>query len=165
LLHWLRPTGIIQLYLPAAFPRYPFLQASIHIVSPDEEDFILIKEYISRFELDGRDLSQEQFLMARNADGLLGFGRIKTHEGCDEYCTLGVIENLRSKGVGKAICNAIIGASKQPLYLVCIIPEYFIPLGFKVVSEYPLQLLDKLNYCTSSLAVPEEYVVMRFFQN
>lgn len=53
--------------------------------------------------------------------------------------------------------------AEQPLYLVCIIPEFFKPFGFEVVELYPIELSEKLNYCTSELVVKETYVVMKHF--
>lgn len=107
----------------------------------------------------------EQFLMAKEDAELLGFGRIRSHKDCDEFCTLGVIKNNRNKGVGEELIKAIIKKSTQPLYLACIIPAYFEPFGFKTVNEYPAEMLDKLNYCRSELAVEEEYVIMQYHYN
>ncbi len=107
-------------------------------------------------------MNASQFLIAKAGKLLLGFGRIRIHKGCDEFCTLGIIESHRSGGVGKLIMNAIIMASKQPLYLACIIPAYFEPHGFKIVQELPSQMKDKLDYCNSALATGEEYVVMKY---
>ena len=55
--------------------------------------------------------------------------------------------------------------SSKPLFLVCIIPEFFTPFGFEIVPEYPEAMQEKLNYCTSELVVPETYVVMKFVGN
>ncbi|MEO6302407.1 MAG: GNAT family N-acetyltransferase [Bacteroidia bacterium] len=129
---------------------------------PDTKDFELIKNYISEFELDDRDLKKEQFMIAKSAEEILAFCRIRKHNGCDEMCSLGVINAERGKGYAKLLLQELIKTSTQPLYLACIIPEMFIPLGFKTVSDYPPELEDKLNYCTSELVVPEEYVIMKY---
>lgn len=92
---------------------------------------------------------------------VLGFGRILKHEDCHEFCTLGVIEPDRYKGIGKILVMAIIKASTQPLYLACIIPDYFIPFDFKIVENYPLALHDKLAYCNNELSVEKPYVIMK----
>lgn len=113
-------------------------------------------------ELDSRDIHPQQFLMAKRNDELLGFGRIRKHNGCDEFCTLGVIARMQNNGVGKQIVSEIIKCSTQPLYLVCVIPDYFKPYGFEVVENYPVEMQNKLDYCNESLAVKETYVVMRW---
>ena len=105
---------------------------------------------------------KEDFLIALNNDELVGFGRIRNRENCYELCSLGVIEPERLKGVGKQLVQSLIKKAKQPLYLVCIIPEYFEPFGFVVVEQYPDAMQEKLNYCTSELVVPEKYVVMKY---
>jgi N-acetylglutamate synthase-like GNAT family acetyltransferase len=104
---------------------------------------------------------KEQFLLAKNADALIGFARLRKHSSCDEYCTLGVLESERSQGIAKKITEAIIKKSTQDLYLVCVIPQYFENLNFKIVNEYPLELKKKLDYCLSELTVEENYVVMK----
>lgn len=120
-----------------------------------------VKQYISQFELDDRSLHHSQFLVALQNNDIVGFGRIREHEDCSELCSLGVIHLERHKGVGRALTKALISKAKQPLYLVCIIPEFFTPLGFKVCTKYPSQLQEKLEYCTNELVVPETYVVMQ----
>ena len=104
-----------------------------------------------------------QFVAAKNRNNeVVGFGRIRHHKNCDELCSLGVIENERYKGIGKRLSQQLITSAIHPLYLVCIIPLFFENLGFKIVSEFPEELREKLNYCTSELAVPEKYVVMKY---
>lgn len=125
-------------------------------------DFDLIKKLINEFELDNRDLQIQQFVVAKENDELIGFGRIRKHNGCDEFCSLGVIESKRFNGVAKELIVSRIKIATQPIYLVCIIPDYFKKLGFVVVEEYPAEMADKLNYCTSELVVPENYVVMKY---
>lgn len=125
-------------------------------------EFDLIKKLIKEFELDNRDLQIQQFIVAKENDELIGFGRIRKHNGCDEFCSLGVIESKRFNGIAKELILARIKIATQPIYLVCIIPKYFEALGFKIVHEYPEEIADKLNYCISELVVPENYVVMKY---
>lgn len=105
-----------------------------------------------------------QFLVAKQHHKLLGFGRIRKHASCDEFCSLGVISEEQNQGIGKQIIASIIQIHSQPLYLVCVIPHYFEPFGFKLVTDFPPPIQDKLNYCNESLSVPEEYVVMKLFE-
>ncbi|MFN8117745.1 MAG: GNAT family N-acetyltransferase [Bacteroidia bacterium] len=135
---------------------------TVSINKPNDFYFEFIKKYIQDFELDNRQLIKEDFLIALSNDELVGFGRIRNRENCYELCSLGVTEPERLKGIGKQLVQSLIKQAKQPLYLVCIIPEYFEPFGFVVVEEYPEAMQEKLNYCTSELVVPEKYVVMKF---
>ncbi|MDP3558035.1 MAG: GNAT family N-acetyltransferase [Bacteroidota bacterium] len=134
----------------------------MHISTPNDSEFESIKKYISEFELDNRDLKKEQFIIAKKNNELVGFGRIRKHSACDELCSLGVIIKERKKGIAKQLIQQFIKLSNQPFYLVCIIPELFIPFGFKIVTEYPEELKNKLHYCTGELIVEEEYVVMKY---
>jgi N-acetylglutamate synthase-like GNAT family acetyltransferase len=134
----------------------------VNIEKATESNFEKIKAYISEFDLDNRDLQCGQFLVAKENNKLLGFGRIRKHNGCDEFCSLGVLEEERFNGIAKELVLARIKIATQPIYLVCIIPEYFKKLGFIIVDEFPDEIADKLHYCTSELFVPEQYVVMKY---
>ena len=136
---------------------------SENIYKASSDDFDLIKKLIQQFELDDRDLHCNQFLVYKKNDELLGFGRIRKHNGCDEFCSLGVVESKRSTGIAKELILARLKIATQPVYLVCIIPEYFKPLGFEIVKDYPPEIANKLDYCTSELVVKEKYVVMKHF--
>lgn len=129
---------------------------------PTDKQFIEICKFIKEFELDNRDLRKEQFIVAVDNNKVLGFGRLRQHADCTELCSLGVVTPHRRKGIGKAIVNQLIKSTSITIFLVCIIPDFFKPLGFRIVEEYPASIKDKLNYCTKELVVPETYVVMFF---
>lgn len=133
--------------------------------TPNTEEFHRICDYIRDFELDDRDLRPEQFTAAFRNNELVGFGRLRKHTDCIELCSLGVITSLRRKGIGKAIVEELIKQAPGKIYLVCIIPEYFTPFGFKVTENYPPSVQNKVNYCTEQLVVPEAYIVMLLNQN
>ncbi|MES2761006.1 MAG: GNAT family N-acetyltransferase [Bacteroidota bacterium] len=139
-----------------------FIIKSVNIKQASEQDFKLIKQLIKQFELDDRVLDCTQFLAAKSNNELLGFGRIRIRENCSELCSLGVTEPKRLQGIGKQLVKELILKADQPLYLACIIPNFFTPFGFEVVSQYPEEMQEKLNYCSSELIVPETYVVMKY---
>ena len=126
-----------------------------------QELFEEVKKNIEAFELDNRALKPEEFLIVKNKEGLLGFGRMREFKGFVELCSLGIIEAKRLTGLGKQLTHALIEKTNQTIYLVCIIPEYFENFGFSICNSFPEEINDKLKYCTESLVVPEKYVVMR----
>lgn len=138
----------------------------MHLIfaSPSDADFKQILHYIREFELDNRELKKEEFCIASAKGQLLGFGRLRQHTDCIELCSLGVIESHRHQGIGTAITKELIKKAKGSIYLVCIIPEFFTPLGFQVVHEFPASIQQKLDYCTASLPVPETYVAMCLYR-
>lgn len=137
---------------------------AIELRTPDKSAFEKISSYIHEYELDDRELKQDQFIAAFRQNELVGFGRIREHQDCSELCSLGVITNERRKGIGRTLVKALIDKASAPLYLVCIIPDFFEPLHFQIISEeIPLSIKDKINYCTSELVVPEKYVAMKYF--
>jgi len=140
------------------------LPMTLSFKTPTEKEFQQICHYIHEFELDDRSLNRQQFIAAFRGNELVGFGRLRDHSDCTELCTLGVITQYRRQGIGKAIVAELVRISPSNLFLVCIIPEFFTPFGFAIVNEYPAPLLNKLNYCTSELVVPETYVVMKLLK-
>ncbi len=132
--------------------------------TPTEKEFQQICEYIHEFELDDRVLQRSEFAAAFLGDQLLGFGRLRVHADCTELCSLGVVTPYRRKGIGKAIVKELISKAPSMIYLVCIIPEFFTPLGFTIINKYPPSIKDKLDYCISELVVPETYVVMQLLK-
>ena len=135
---------------------------NLHLRSPSDKEFSQIVDYIQEFELDSRALQKEQFTAAFRDDELIGFGRLREHADGTELCSLGVVTQYRRQGIGKAIVKELVQRAEQSVYLVCIIPEFFTPLGFEVVTEFPDSICDKLNYCVEELHVPESYVAMLF---
>ncbi len=136
----------------------------IRIRIAEEKDRSYLVDGIERFWLDDAGLEIHQFLIAEEGDVKLGFGRVREHQECSEMCTLGVEENARKKGTGSSLIKALTekAIQKNKLYLVCIIPHLFEPLGFEIVSEYPEPMADKLRRCETYLSVPEKYVVMKY---
>ncbi|HLA57138.1 MAG TPA: GNAT family N-acetyltransferase [Puia sp.] len=124
------------------------------------ENFERIKKYIAEFELDDRNLKQEEFVTVSIGVELIGFGRVREHPAFSEACSLGVIKPERLKGIGKHLMQAMIEKAMKELYLVCVIPSYFKPMGFVICKNFPPEMQEKLEYCTAHLSVDEEYVVM-----
>jgi len=135
---------------------------NLEILPCSTAELTTVRDYIARFELDNNALEATQFLLAKEEGSVVGFGRIRQYADCYELCSLGVIEPERRKGVGRALVKALIATAGRPLYLVCIIPEYFEELHFRTCAQYPEPVQRKLDYCVSSLPVPEPYVAMRY---
>ncbi|MES2593115.1 MAG: GNAT family N-acetyltransferase [Bacteroidota bacterium] len=129
--------------------------------TPTENEFIDICEFIRQFELDNRDLKKDQFTVALRDNELVGFGRLREHTDCFELCSLGVVTSYRRKGIGKAVVIELLKKTTTDIFLVCIIPEFFQPLGFHIVKHYPASIQNKIGYCTEELVVPEMYVAMQ----
>jgi len=136
----------------------------IYLKTPTLHELSIIQQFINEYELDNRNLHANEFIAATNNENIVGFGRLKKHNDCIELCSLGVIIPERRKGIGKAIVNKLVGLTTKNIYLVCIIPEYFIPLGFKIANEYPKSIQIKMDYCINDLPVPEKYVAMKLEQ-
>lgn len=127
----------------------------------DPEEFELVKKLIHEFELDDRQLKQEEFLTLLKDKQLIGFGRVREYDGYSEMCSTGVIPEARNKGYGSKLLKALEEKATQPVYVVSVIPSFFEKLGFEICNNYPPAIKEKLNYCIHGLPVEEKYVVMK----
>ncbi|MGE0569329.1 MAG: GNAT family N-acetyltransferase [Bacteroidia bacterium] len=131
------------------------------IVAAEKEDLSHLIDLLNQLELDSRNILLHEFILAKKQNQIIGFIRLKKHSECYELCSLGVVEPERYKYVATKLVNALLKKNKQPLYLVCIIPEFFKRFNFNIVTKFPQEMNDKLEYCINSLPVEEQYVAMK----
>lgn len=135
---------------------------SVFIVVPcSEKDFASVAQYIGVLHLDNNDLHFSQFLVVKHKKQIIGFGRLRNYSACNELCSLGVIDPFRHKGIGTKIARALIEKASKAVYVVTVIPEFFRQLGFKKTGVFPIEIAEKIKYCTGSLPVLAAYVAMR----
>lgn len=121
---------------------------NLEFIAPNKADFILVRQYIDEFKLDDNDLDINQFIVVKENECMLGFGRIKNNEGYAELSSLGVLNFQRNRGIGKALVKYFLAMTHpMPLYLVTIIPTYFEKLGFEIVEVYPPSINKKIESC------------------
>ena len=112
--------------------------------SPDDMPFIM--EHLEKFLLDDEDVDFRQFIIAAESEEIVGFGRIRPHKKVYELGSIGVVENRRSRGIGKLIIERLIDIfPTDDVYLVTDIPGYFEKLGFRVIIDAPEELLEKIR--------------------
>jgi N-acetylglutamate synthase-like GNAT family acetyltransferase len=139
----------------------PEISSDLLAKNCSELEFESVKKYIKEFELDDRMLKQREFLTISDESGLVGFGRLREYGAFWELCSLGVVKPKRAKGFGKKLSKALIEKTTQPIYLVCVIPSFFMKFGFSICTDFPEEIREKLNYCINQLSVEEQYVVMK----
>jgi N-acetylglutamate synthase-like GNAT family acetyltransferase len=128
--------------------------------TPTEEEFNHVCRLIKEYELDDRNLLKNEFIIALKNGKLTAFGRLKKYHDCAELCSVGVLKTHRNSHIGNELIQFILKQNIRPLYVVCIIPEYFQRFGFVVTENYPSSIQAKLSYCINQLPVNEKYVVM-----
>lgn len=133
---------------------------SLLFKTPSDKEFAEVCLLIKEYELDNRNLNKDEFTIALHNDELIALGRLRKHIDCIELCSIGVLKVQRNKGIGTALIKNIINKTTEPIYTVCIIPDYFSRFGFKLTDCYPESINNKINYCTNQLVVPETYVAM-----
>lgn len=119
---------------------------TIFIRSAKQEDMAFIKEKIKDFRLDDEDLDCRQFVVAVDGNEIVGFGRIRPHKEVYELGCVGIVENKRNHGIGKAIVEHLIKIfPTEDVYITTDLPEYFERLGFKKIAHGPKELHEKLK--------------------
>jgi N-acetylglutamate synthase-like GNAT family acetyltransferase len=116
-------------------------------------DMPLIEAAVRRMKLDGERLAVEQFIVARDGDRLLGFGRIKPYEGSVyELGTVGVLEEARGHGVGASLVEELIRRfPSEDVYITTDLVDWFQRFGFSALAEVPPVLQEKLTRVCASL--------------
>lgn len=133
------------------------------LVSPaSEKDMPVIEHLAKSFDLDCEDLSWKQFVVAKNNDAIIGFGRLRSYPDCTEVATVGVVPEERNKGVGTAIVNKLIQIGPKEIFVTCVIPNFFSRLGFETVKQYPSVLQKKVDFCKLYDFRDAQIFVMRF---
>ena len=93
--------------------------------------------------MDDTNISCNQFLVAKNNDRVVAFGRIIDHESFFEIASLGVEYYQRKKGLGRIILGALVQKTQlaevgKAIYVVTHVPEFMSKCGFASVKEsYP----------------------------
>lgn len=111
------------------------------------QDLPVIKRLARKYGLLTDDFKTKEFLVARPAGRIIGFGRIKVRGRLKELASLGVVPSARKSGVGQALVRALVEKAGGTVYLATVIPRFFRRLGFKVVRRIPRELRRKAAYC------------------
>jgi len=129
----------------------------------NDADIPAIKGYAERFNLDSEGLLPESLYVTEKNKLLAGFGRHKNYKDFTEIATIGVLEEYRSKGVGKLIVNTLVNTAPLPeIWLATIIPGYFEQFGFKTCNNAPEGLILKAeNTCKKVCKCSSNVVFMR----
>lgn len=124
----------------------------MEIAAARPEEMPLIESEIQRMHLDAEDLRVEQFVVARDGDAILGFGRIKPHgDGVFELGCVGVVEHARSRGVGRALVTELMNRfPTEEIYITTDLVEYFMRFGFTPTAVAPKAINDKVDQVGSS---------------
>ena len=125
---------------------------NISIKKAKQEDIEKILPYLGKYTLDCENIVEEQFVIATVDENLAGFGRIKRYKSLCELSSIGVIEEYRTKGVGKKIIQYLITRfPANEIWLVTKIPEYFRKFGFYESKTPPDEIIKKSERVCSSV--------------
>ena len=132
---------------------------------PDNLEFTHIQQLVEEFWLDNADMQIQQFRILSENGTLIAFGRLREHTDATELCTLGVAKEFQGKGYGEKMVKELINGAKRDVFLVTVIPGFFLKCGFEFVENYPESLQKKVEMCSTHYHVGETYRVMKLKNN
>lgn len=113
----------------------------------------VIEDAVRRMRLDGEELAVSQFIVAREGDKLVGFGRIRPHgNGVFELGSVGVLEDARGRGVGARIVEELIARfPSEEIYITTDLVDWFMRFGFTPTAAAPKVIHEKVDRVCNSL--------------
>ena len=139
----------------------PVNKTGMVISAASDKDMSEIERMAKKFYLDVQEMSWEQFIVAKNDNEIIGFGRLRNYPECSEVATIGVLVEERKKGAGTAVVNELIRIGPKEIFVTCVIPSFFSKLGFHIVKKYPPVLQKKVDFCKSYDFKENQIFVMR----
>lgn len=137
---------------------------NIPVIPAIETDLHEIVFLAKSLDLDLEDVLWQQFIVAKKEESIIGFGRLRNYSQCTEVATVGVIQEERNKGIGTTIVKELIRLGPAEIYITCVIPKFFIRLGFQTVKEYPFILQKKVDFCKLYDFSDEQIFVMKIIK-
>lgn len=121
-----------------------------------------IFELLETLNLDMEDVHFSEFVVCKDKGELIAAGRVRQYDdGVCELCSLGVLEDYRSQGIGTAVVQALLQKhSLDQVYVVTEIPQYFEKNGFVPSKSQSAYLQDKLKRCVEELACSNPIVMV-----
>ncbi|MDP3995706.1 MAG: GNAT family N-acetyltransferase [bacterium] len=102
-----------------------------------KKDLPSIMGLIRSERADGRKISYNQFLIAKDKNEIIGCIRIKEMKDCLELGSLVVSPEHRDKGIGsRLIKNILVKDRRRPIYLLCFakMASFYSKAGFNKIS-------------------------------
>ncbi|MCX6344976.1 MAG: GNAT family N-acetyltransferase [Armatimonadetes bacterium] len=114
------------------------------------KDINEITELLTKFEGDRKDISANQFILAKNGDRLIGCIRIKElDKDCLELASLVVMPEYRKQGIGSQLVKTILSKEgRRPIYLLCSAQQqgFYEQNGFELIDTGVLPTILKNEY-------------------
>ncbi len=110
-----------------------------------------IDELIAAVDGDRVDLASDQFVVAKSEDArILGCGRLRPYPEFCEIASMAVADDVRAKGIGRAIVSRLLEQYSGTIYLICEdeVVEFFRRFEFRLLpeSDMPEGLRPKWDY-------------------
>jgi len=101
------------------------------------DDTQILMEILRAVRGDTKDMSGEQFVIAKNAEKIIGCTRIKQLIDCLELASVAVLPEYRKQGIGLALVKYILETdNRRPIYLLCFAEtcNFYLKAGFNIID-------------------------------
>lgn len=116
------------------------------------EEAPTIRDLVRQARLDPTQLRWNQFLIAEAEGQLVGIGQLRRYGAVQELGSLVVVPDWRSRGVGRALIQALVTHRTGPLFLECAahLAPYYETAGFQRVPWYRVPWPLKAKFALST---------------
>lgn len=128
-----------------------------------EKDLPSIMVLIRSERADGREISCNQFLIAKDKDEIIGCARIKELDNCLELGSLVVRPQYRNMGIGgKLVREILIKDKRRPVYLLCLaqMASFYSRAGFNEIDIGLAPDILKKEYSLVGSKISGKIIVM-----
>jgi N-acetylglutamate synthase-like GNAT family acetyltransferase len=104
----------------------------------------------------------DEFRVAVEGHDIVGCGRLKRHsDGSLEIASVSTKANLRGKGIGSCIVEAILAGQREPIYALALAPDFFARHGFRLIDKQALPATVREKADTLCASQPYKAMVFR----
>lgn len=134
-------------------------QTMLQIRRAKDGDWPAISEILERLDLAHSSLSIENFHVAESAGRIVGFAHLESFGPSLYLSAVGVVENLRKKGIGRQLVDGVLAGQDKNTYIYTYVPEFFSRLEFRP-SKPPPEIPGRGIYDCSKCSGKKDCVCM-----
>ena len=118
----------------------------VRVRHANEADMVFIEETMRKYQFNAENLNYNDFVVATENGGIVGFGSLKKAGGIYEVGCIVVVEGKRGQGIGRLIAKHLVDyASVDRVYVTTDLADHFRKLGFVEMKDRPKEYLEALD--------------------
>ena len=123
-----------------------------------KSDFPAILRIARAHNLNYAGMEADDYWVAAEGNAVFGICGLRKNPDCRELCSLGVVTEMRGRGLGTRLVRRLLRDIRGDIHLATIIPEFFSRLGFEKMPVRPPSMVKTEEWCVGCM--PERCTVM-----